>query len=95
MVGMMQQPLSANGCERYRNQQFGIIRQAVTLISIRPRPIKDEFAVRVRFEVTRGTADEIAIQVHSEMARCPAGFGAATATFFKRRQEFMTQTRII
>ena len=57
MVGMMKQTLSANRCERDRDKQFWIIRQAMTLIGIRPCPIEDKFAVRVRFEVTRCTAD--------------------------------------
>ena len=72
MVGMMKQALPPNRCERYADQQFWIIGHAVTLISIGPCPIEDEFAVRMRFEVARRTTDEVAIQVYSQMARCPA-----------------------
>ena len=45
VVRMMQYPLSANGCERCRNEQFWIIRHAMALIRIGPGPIENKLPV--------------------------------------------------
>ena len=60
------------GRERDGGDQLGVVLDAVTRIRLGPRPVEDELALRVQFDVGRGRPHQPLLRVHQDVRRDPS-----------------------
>src|SRR5690606_11205791 len=94
-VGGNQQPRRRCGRERGHAHELRVVAQARLCVSLRPAPVEDELAPRMRFAIERYRADQSAALVaRDQMARGPTARAADAVLTLERGQELVRHGRV-